>query len=137
MCAVFSRLEFASRTWQINLDLKGGGFPAVNMMASMLTPDKPLVDFDRGVSPFSRDPDLFWREHPLIMGRFYPSWVNIMGLHVILQETRFDCVRRSLVTRQNWPSIIVGVVSCLLTPAAEGHCGTGGRSYKMVSLTHK
>ena len=32
----------------------------------MLTPDEaePLVDFDRGVSPFSGDSDHFWREHP-------------------------------------------------------------------------
>ena len=38
----------------------------------MLTPDevKPLVDFDRGVSPFSGDSSLL-EGTPLIMGRVY------------------------------------------------------------------
>ena len=34
------------------------------MRAAQIPKLKPLVDFDRGVSPFSRDSGHFWREPP-------------------------------------------------------------------------
>ena len=38
---------------------------------------QPLVDFDRGVSPFGGDSDQFWREHPFNSG----TGLFILGQH--------------------------------------------------------
>ena len=64
----------------------------------MLTPDsaEPLLDFDRGVSPFSGDSDHFWREHPsnngtglFILGQHYAGkWIT--GLSAFLRSEPCD-----------------------------------------------
>ena len=57
-----------------------------------------MVDFDRGVSPFSGDSDHFWREHPpnigtglLILGQHWCSWTKcvrhcetVVNIHVFV-----------------------------------------------------
>ena len=39
----------------------------------------PLIDFDRGVSPFSGESSLLEGTPPQIMARVYSSWVNMIG----------------------------------------------------------
>ena len=61
--------------------------------------NKPLVDFDRGVSPFSGDSDHFWREHPpnngtglLILGQHcFAASLELHGkTHHVLHVTGVD-----------------------------------------------